>query len=45
MKNKKKYGNYGFTDKIPKNTSLRKSTVDYIKNGGTFGEGVGVIIL
>lgn len=44
MKNKKETGNYGFIDKIPQKSSLQKSTVEYIKNGGTFGEGLGVII-
>ncbi len=44
MKNKKKTGSYGFIDKIPQKSSLQKSTVEYIKNGGTFGEGLGVII-
>lgn len=45
MKNKKETGNYGFIDKLPQNTSLQKSTVEYIKNGGTFGDALGVIIL
>ncbi len=45
MKNKKKTGNYGFIEKLPQNTSLQKSTVEYIKNGGTFGDALGVIIL
>ena len=44
MKNKKETGNYGFIDKIPQKTSLQKSTVEYIKKGGKFGEGIGVII-
>lgn len=45
MKNKKETGSYGFTEKLPQKTSLQKSTVEYIKNGGTFGEGLGVIVL
>ncbi len=45
MKNKKETGSYGCTESLPQNTSLQKSTIDYIKNGGTFGEGLGVIIL
>lgn len=45
MKNKKETGNYGFIDILPQKTSLQKSTVEYIKNGGKFGEGLGVIIL
>ncbi|MBR2953397.1 MAG: DUF5596 domain-containing protein [Clostridia bacterium] len=44
MKNKKETGNYGFIDKLPQKTSLQKSTVEYIKKGGKFGEGIGVII-
>ncbi len=44
MKNKKETGSYGFTDQLPQNSSLQKSTIDYIKNGGTLGEGIGVII-
>lgn len=45
MKNKKETGNYGFIDILPQKTSLQKSTVEYIKNGGTFGDALGVIIL
>lgn len=44
MKNKKETGSYGFTDQLPQKSSLQKSTIDYIKNGGTLGEGIGVII-
>ena len=44
MKNKKETGNYGFIDQLPQNSSLQRSTIDYIKNGGTFGESLGVII-
>ncbi len=45
MKNKKSTGSYGCTENLPQNTSLQKSTIDYIKNGGIFGEGLGVIVL
>lgn len=45
MKNKKETGNYGFVEILPKKTSLQKSTVEYIKNGGKFGDALGVIIL
>ena len=44
MKNKKETGSYGFTDQLPQKSSLQKSTIEYIKNGGTLGEGIGVII-
>ena len=44
MKNKKETGSYGFIDQLPQKSSLQKSTVEYIKNGGTLGEGIGVII-
>lgn len=45
MKNKKETGNYGFVEILPQKTSLQKSTVEYIKNGGKFGDALGVIIL
>lgn len=45
MKNKKETGNYGFIDILPQKTSLQKSTVEYIKNGGTFGDALGVKII
>lgn len=44
MKNKKETGSYGFIDQLPQNSSLQRSTIEYIKNGGTMGEGLGVII-
>jgi hypothetical protein len=44
MKNKKETGNYGFIDQLPQKSSLQKTTIEYIKNGGTLGEGIGVII-
>lgn len=44
MKNKKETGSYGFIDQLPQKSSLQKSTIEYIKNGGTLGEGIGVII-
>lgn len=45
MKNKKETGSYGLIDQLPQKSSLQRSTAEYIKNGGTFGEGLGVIIL
>lgn len=44
LKNKKETGNYGFIDRLPQKSSLQKSTIEYIKNGGTFGNGIGVIV-
>lgn len=35
----------GNADKLPQNTSMQKAFVNYIKNGGSFGEGIGVILL
>lgn len=40
---RKKNGSYGFTEGLVQNTSLQTSAVDYIKNGGTLGEGMGVL--
>lgn len=45
MNNKREMGNYGYIDILPQKTSLQKSAVEYIKNGGTFGDALGVIIL
>ena len=42
MKNKKESGSYGFTGGLKKNTDLRRNAIEYIKNGGVFGEGLGV---
>ncbi len=44
IKNRKDTGSYGHLDELPQNSSLQKSTIDYIKNGGIFGEALGVII-
>ncbi len=44
IKNRKETGNYGHLDVLPQKTSLQKSTIDFIKNGGIFGEALGVII-
>lgn len=44
IENKKKFGKYGNTDNLPQKTSLQKSAVKYINNGGTFGEGMGVLM-
>lgn len=45
LKNKKKTGNYGCTEKLPQNTIMQKNGVEYILNGGTLGDGCGVKIL
>ncbi len=45
LKNKKKYGNYGLTEHLPQDTSLQRNAVEYIKNGGTLGDGMGVKII
>lgn len=44
IKNRKEMGNYGHLDVLPQKTSLQKSTIEFIKNGGIFGEALGVII-
>ncbi len=44
IKSRKETGNYGHIDELPQNSSLQKSTIDFIKNGGIFGEALGVII-
>ncbi len=44
IKNRKETGNYGHIDELPQNSSLQKSTIEFIKNGGIFGEALGVII-
>lgn len=44
IKNRKETGNYGHIDVLPQKSSLQKSTIDFIKNGGIFGEALGVII-
>ena len=44
IKNRKETGNYGHIDELPQKSSLQKSTIDFIKNGGIFGEALGVII-
>lgn len=45
LKNKKKTGSYGCTEKLPQNTVMQKNGIEYIKNGGTLGDGFGVKIL
>ncbi len=45
MKNKRKNGSYGFTENLPQNSSLQKRAIEYIKNGGSLGEGFGVKII
>ena len=44
IKTRKETGNYGHLDGLPQNSSLQKNTIDFIKNGGIFGEALGVII-
>ena len=44
IKNRKETGNYGHLDELPQKSSLQKSTINFIKNGGIFGEALGVII-
>ena len=44
IKTRKQTGNYGHLDGLPQNSSLQKNTIDFIKNGGIFGEALGVII-
>ncbi len=44
IKNRKETGSYGHIDELPQKSSLQKSTIDFIKNGGIFGEALGVII-
>ena len=45
LKNKKKTGSYGCTEKLPQNTVMQQKGVEYILNGGTLGDGFGVKIL
>lgn len=45
LKNKKKHGHYGFLESLPQNTQMQKNGVEYIKNGGTLGDGLGLKIL
>ncbi len=45
LKNKRKTGSYGFTENLPQNSSLQKRAIEYIKNGGSLGEGFGVKII
>ncbi len=44
IKNRKTTGNYGHINELPQKSSLQKSTIEFIKNGGIFGEALGVII-
>ncbi len=41
---KKRFGNYGFIENLPNETSLQKSCINYILNGGSLGDGFGVKI-
>lgn len=43
LKNKKKTGVYGNIDVLPQKTSLQKSAAQYINDGGTFGDGIGIL--
>ena len=45
LKNKKKTGSYGCTEKLPQKTVMQQKGVEYILNGGTLGDGFGVKIL
>ncbi len=45
LKNKKKTGSYGCTEKLPQNTIMQEKGVEYILNGGTLGDGLGVKII
>ena len=45
LKNKKKTGSYGCTEKLPQKTIMQQKGVEYILNGGTLGDGFGVKIL
>ena len=45
LKNKKKTGSYGCTEKLPQNTLMQQKSVEYILNGGTLGDGFGVKVL
>lgn len=45
LSNKKKYGNYGFTDELPTDTSLQRSALEYIKKGGVLGDAMCLLIL
>ena len=45
LKNKKKTGSYGCTEKLPQNTVMQQKGVEYILNGGTLGDGFGVKVL
>lgn len=42
FKMKKRTGSYGYIDCLPQKSSLQKSAVKYINNGGTLGEAFGV---
>lgn len=42
LKNKKKTGSYGCTEKLPQKTVMQQKGVEYILNGGTLGDGFGV---
>ena len=41
---RKKYGTYGNTDNLKCETSLQKSLIEYIKNGGILGDTMGIYI-
>lgn len=44
FKSKNKTGTYCDTSKLCANTPLQKSAIKYINGGGTFGEGMGILI-
>lgn len=42
MKMKKKTGSYGYTGCLPQKSSLQRNAIEYINNGGTLGEALGI---
>lgn len=44
LRNKRKSGSYGFFDKLKCETSLQKSALEYVKNGGKLGDAMGVLL-
>lgn len=44
LKSYKKHGTYYNTNELPLKTSLQIKAANYINNGGTFGEGKGILI-
>lgn len=44
IKNKRKSGRYGDCENLPRHTRLQRDCIDYILEGGSLGDGVGVRI-